>query len=404
VQTGGEIYPRPHIPLSPVLSRYALSRKKAVNSISSIMDSKYVVQLTSGRAAIALALEHSGVGHLDEVLLPAFHCESMVAPARWLNAKPVFYRIKKDTSIDLDDMRSKLTSRTRAVLITHYFGFLQELDAVATFCRENGLTLVEDCAHTFFVIGFGGTAGMHGDYAIASSMKFFPVYDGGILSSNTHDITKLKLDSTPIAFELKSFFRLLELAIEYRRFGFLGKMVGFAITIKDIIWRWVKGSAALERVAKRNPASSDGGYGLDEDWIRVGESLCSRIIMRYSNVERIVVRRRENYVRLENALRHLDNIHSLYPELPSHVVPLVYPVYVDNPAEVFEPLKLLGVPIWRFGEYLDEEVVSGLCESSVELSQKVFQFPCHQELTDAELTWMIETIINVMSPTQKDLE
>jgi perosamine synthetase len=390
-------FPRPAIPLSPVLSTRSLGASSSEVPVSSILDCRNYIQLTSGRAAISLALEHAGLGEGDEVLLPAYHCESMVAPVRWIGAKPVFYKIHETASIDEHDLISKITSSTRAILVTHYFGFFQELESIVKYCQDRQIAIIEDCAHAFFAIGPARLVGRLGDYAIASSMKFFPVYDGGILASEKHDLSNVKSESAPIAFELKSFFRLLELSIEYRRLGSLGKVFDFLVKTKDFVWRLLKGSVGIEKVAKRNPASSDGGYGLDDEWVRIGESLCSRRILRYSNIGRIAQLRRQNYIRLELALSGLPNCRSLYSRLPDHVVPLVYPVFIENPESVFRPLKLQGVPIWRFGEFLDESVSSGFCENSIRLSKHVFQFPCHQELTDDELDWMIEKITGVMT-------
>ncbi|MGZ4960699.1 MAG: DegT/DnrJ/EryC1/StrS family aminotransferase, partial [Methylomonas sp.] len=75
---------------------------------SSILDVKNARFTTSGRASIALALEHGGITNGDEVLIPAYHCEAMVAPARWRGATVVFYGINRDTSIRLDDIASKI--------------------------------------------------------------------------------------------------------------------------------------------------------------------------------------------------------------------------------------------------------------------------------------------------------
>ena len=74
------------------------------------------------------------------------------------------------------------------------------------------------------------------------------------------------------------------------------------------------------------------------------------------------------------------------------VVPLVIPMTITDPATLFPTLKNLGVPIWRFGEYLYPQISEHVCENSVYLSKHVFQFPCHPELTDKEIDWMVETI------------
>ena len=90
------------------------------------------------------------IGKNDKVLLPAYHCIAMVEPVVWSNATPVFYKINADTSVDLDDIRTRLDSSTKLLLITHYFGFPQDLSKLRIFCDEHHILMLEDCAHAFF--------------------------------------------------------------------------------------------------------------------------------------------------------------------------------------------------------------------------------------------------------------
>jgi hypothetical protein len=70
----------------------------------------------------------------------------------------------------------------------------------------------------------------------------------------------------------------------------------------------------------------------------------------------------------------------------------VFPLLTDNPRPLFRTLKMQGVPIIRFGEYLWPGVDAAVCANSVDLSQRVLSFSCHQELRDGELEWMINQI------------
>jgi dTDP-4-amino-4,6-dideoxygalactose transaminase len=148
-----------------------------------LLDAGTALGVTSGRVAIALALQHMGIAHGDKVLVPAYHCIAMVEPIISTGAGAVFYRIREDTSVDLDDVQRRLDVRTRALLAPHYYGFPQDMMRIRAFCDAHNLVLIEDCAHAFFGRCDGRPFGGHGDYAIASAMKFFPVYDGGYLVS-----------------------------------------------------------------------------------------------------------------------------------------------------------------------------------------------------------------------------
>jgi dTDP-4-amino-4,6-dideoxygalactose transaminase len=387
-------FPVPAIPLSPVFSRLSRSNNTESSSLTtSILDTRYQLHVSSGRAGIALALEHANISAGDEVLIPAFHCESMVAPIHRSGAKPVFFRIHADANIDLADIADKITPRTKVILATHYFGFPQNLVPLQEICATHKLVLIEDCAHTFFGSLNGITVGQWGDYAIASSMKFFPVYDGGMLVSNSRNLDTIKLDTPPLGFQLKALSNILEKAIGYKRLGLIGKLLNLALSAKSLIWRVVKTFAKNDKPGiSAGPSSADGGYGLDENWINKSISWPSKKVIERTDREQLVSARRANYLKIHRALQNITGCHPLHSTLPDGVIPLVYPIYIEQPQRHFAKLKNLGVPIWRFGEYLDEEVDSTLCANSVDLSAHIFQFPCHQELNDDEIDWMIKTI------------
>jgi perosamine synthetase len=393
-------YPAPKIPLSPVLSGQFLtsSAKKAGSRwANSILSARNTMHVTSGRAAIALALQHAGINRADEVLTPAYHCESMISPVRWCGAKPVFYRVNLDTSIDVEDIRNRITPRTSAILVTHYFGLIQDLSGVLELCNEHGLVLVEDCAHAFFGSRDGVSVGSSGDYTIASSMKFFPVFDGGVLASTRRNIDSIKLNPPPTAFEIKSILNVIQKSVNYGRIGVLGWAIKHLSSVADTGWRVTKKLLFQDSGSVSSPASSTGGYGLEEDWIPVRSSWICRKLLEHQNAEQISLRRRENYLKLDKALSDLPDSRPLVPALPDGVTPLVYALYVENTPRYFNELKISGVPVWRFGEFLDEKISEKTYPEAKLLSANVLQFPCHQELYPEEIEWMIAEIRRVFS-------
>lgn len=389
-------YPPPSIPLSPVLSGHRLhlsGDRKLDKDAHSILANPNILHVTSGRAAIALALEHSRVAEGDEVLVPAFHCESMVSPVKWRGASPVFYKICGDTTVNLDDIKQKLSAKTKAIIVTHYFGFIQNMTPIVQLCNQRGLILIEDCAHAFFGIKDGKSVGTWGDYSIASCMKFFPVYDGGILASTKHNLNSLKLEPPSIFFQIKSPLNTIQTAISYKRLGWPGVIINYLTTAAEGAWRLFKQASGRKKSGISGPSSSGGGYGLEEEWIHCRSSWFSTLVIKHQRVRRIAEERRKNYLKLHKALCGLPHSHTLYETLPEGIVPLVFPLYVDYPEQHFDKLKRAGVPIWRFGEYLDDEITEEVCSNSVDLSEHVFQFPCQQELSEDELNWMINQIV-----------
>lgn len=388
-------YPRPAVPLSPVFSGSGLRSiffDKTHPSQKTVLDADDFVHTSSGRAAISLALEHSDVGEGDEVLIPAYHCESMVSPATWRKARPVFYKVNRDTSLDLRDVLLKISPRTKALIVTHYFGLIQDMLPLVEMCKLHKIILIEDCAHAFFGSRGGRSVGSWGDYATASSMKFFPVYDGGVLCSARRNVSEIPMESPIISFQVKSALNMIQVAISYQRLGIFGKLLNWVTTAIELPWRAAKKLLGPDSVQIEGPSSSGGGYGLDEKWIHRRASWCSRTMIGLQSANRIAKLRRSTYQKLHESLSGLPGVCPIIERLPDGVIPLVYPLWFENPAAKFSALKEAGVPIWRFGEFLDPCITRAVCPVSVEYSEHVLQFPCHQELKGSEIDWMIETI------------
>ncbi len=103
-------------------------------SVLSLPHKRYV---TSARVAIALALQRLGVGPGDRVLVPAYHCLSMVEPIVFCGAEPCFFPLTPDLEVPLDALERFDLSRVRAMLVTHYFGFPQAMASICAFAQRS---------------------------------------------------------------------------------------------------------------------------------------------------------------------------------------------------------------------------------------------------------------------------
>lgn len=381
---------RPHVPLAPVLSRASFARvARGVADLPSVLDAGHACLVTSGRIALALALRALGVGPGDAVLLPAYHSLSMVPPVLWRGAAPMFYRVGMDTAVDLDDVASRLGPLVKVLVVTHYFGFPQDLTAIRAFCDRHRLALIEDCAHCFFGEHAGRPVGAYGDYAIASSMKFFPAYDGGVLVARRP--LSIPLRSAGTGFELKALLNTLELGFAYGRLPLLRTVLAPALGAKDGLWRMLKrrrGGAAPAQILA--PTSSDSGVEFDPAWTDKRASWCARRLLDLVSGARIVARRRRHYGRLEHALGELPGCRPLFARLPERACPWLFPLLVDDPEPAFARLCAWGVPVTRFASTLWSGVDATTCAASAHLSRHVLAFPVHQELREDELAWLIE--------------
>lgn len=387
-------YPKARIPTDPVISTASFFQRSG-QRVPSVLDVAHVAHVTSGRMAIGLALQQMRVGAGDQILLPAYHSRSMVEPVVSFSATPVFYRIKNDTSVDLADVAARITPRTKALVVVNYFGFPQDLVALRTFCDAHRLLMLEDCAHASLGAHAGRPLGSFGDYAIASTMKFLPVYDGGCLVSSCNRLDRVKLISAGPKFELKTAFNTLEKAFAYGRMKPLAAVLSLPMHLKNSLWGLLK-SRSTVTTGPVGPRASDGGFGFEPQWLDKRASLMSRLLLASVSLPRVAAARRRNYRRLQAALADLPGCMPLYPALPEAVVPWVFPLLIDDPETFFPMLKHAGVPVIRFAEFLWDGVDASVCPVSADLSRRVMQFPCHQELHETEIDWMIERVRTIL--------
>ena len=107
------------------------------------------VAVSSCTAGLHLALNALGVGPGDEVLVPSLTFVATPNSVLYCGAKPVFVDVEALTEplISLADAAQKCTTRTKAVIVMHYAGYIADRDAWRSFADERGLALIEDSAH-----------------------------------------------------------------------------------------------------------------------------------------------------------------------------------------------------------------------------------------------------------------
>jgi perosamine synthetase len=385
-----ESYPRPKFPILPVLSWDSFSikpRQQFTEHIPSVLDVEQRVELISGTAAITLALQTLGISGGDNVLLPSYHCYAMVEPVLAVKACPNFYNIRPDLSCDIDDIRTKINDNTRAILFTHYFGFAQHIHTIRELCEHHDIALIEDCAHAYFGQTQGKSMGSHGDFAIASVSKFFPVADGGYLLSAKGLLGNVQVDSSGAIYNLKAALDALEEAVHYGRPQNLRWLVGLPMTIKEILRRMIKPVQSGQEPGDIGPDTADEFQYLNVASINKRMSLVTQILVNKVSHGRIIQKRRENYLHLLKELGDLKGGRPLFRELPDDVVPYKFPFLVDQHETMFPALKNHAVPIFRW-----EDLKKTDCTVSAAYSRNLLQLPCHQEMTDDEMSWMIDTI------------
>ncbi len=137
-----------------------------------------VVALNSGSSALELAYQLAGIEEDDEVITPVLTCTATNLPLVRRKAKIVWADIDRDLNINIEDVKRKITPRTKAIVFVHFGGNSRGLSELLDICRESGIYLIEDAAQAI-----GSTFWGKGDFSIVSlqAIKTITSGDGGIL-------------------------------------------------------------------------------------------------------------------------------------------------------------------------------------------------------------------------------
>lgn len=147
---------------------------------------RHAVALSSGTAALHLALLARGIGAGDEVIVPAFSFAATATAVLHAGARPVFVDVREDDfGIDASQFEAAVTTRTRAVVAVHLYGQSCDIEALRAICDRRELVLIEDAAQATGAQAGGQRCGSFGTGAFSFyATKNLQTGEGGMLTSN----------------------------------------------------------------------------------------------------------------------------------------------------------------------------------------------------------------------------
>jgi len=152
---------------------------------------KYAITTVNGTSALYSAFFGIGVGPGDEVICPDYTWICSVSPALFLGARPVFCESAPGSFLmDPEDVRRRITPRTKAIVVVHLWGWVCDMDAIMAISRETGIAVVEDCSHAHGASYKGRPVGSIGHVGAWSLQGSKPVSagEGGVLATNDPEI------------------------------------------------------------------------------------------------------------------------------------------------------------------------------------------------------------------------
>lgn len=349
---------------------------EAEKKICEVTGAKYAVVVSSGTGALHLAAMAAGIKKGDEVIVTPMTFAASANCILYCGGTPVFADIKPDTyNIDPESIRAHITEKTKAVVAVDYTGQAVELDEIREICREHGLVLIEDAAHS---IGTRYKGRKVGSIADLTTFSFHPVKtvtagEGGAVTTNDE----------------QTYRRLLRL----RSHG-ITREQDEMVNPSDALWY-------NEQV--------ELGYNY-----RMTDFQAALLISQLSRLDLFIARRKE-------IVKRYDEIFSQMPELiiqkeieDSDTARHLYVIQLNpellncSRREFFDALYAENVcpqvhylPVYMHSYYQKLGYKQGLCPVAEKLYENIMSIPLYYGLTDEDVETVIEAVKKVVGYYRK---
>ncbi|WP_277934922.1 DegT/DnrJ/EryC1/StrS family aminotransferase [Parablautia intestinalis] len=167
--------------------------KEFEQKMSMLVGRKYGIAVSSGTAALEVAVQALGIGEGDEVIMPAFTIISCAMAVTKVGAVPVL--VDSDLTswnMDVDEIEAKITSKTKAIMMVHLYGLPVEVSKVTELAERYNLKIIEDAAEMHGQTYNGRKCGSFGDISTFSfySNKHITTGEGGMVVTDDIELAE----------------------------------------------------------------------------------------------------------------------------------------------------------------------------------------------------------------------
>jgi selenocysteine lyase/cysteine desulfurase len=319
-----------------------------------------------------------------EVLFPAFFHSVELDALVAAGAHPRFFAVGDDLRVDPQAIAARIGPSTAAVYLIHYAGFPGTVDALSELCRERGLLLIEDCAHSLLSSLGDRPLGSFGDAAVFSLPKVVPVPNGGVATVRAGWPVRSSSRQRPLAAAVAAHAGSSLL----RNFQMRG-IPGTSLLRRSIIGlgKAAFRHAGIDHMPTGTPVFTPAHLALTMS------SLSWRVLAG-QDFAGIVARRRRNYRRLQDRLR--DVAPTMLGDLPPGVSPLFYPFLTDDRERVQARLLARGIEIGEFWPEWPAAVPRHEFPDVERLRRRALWLPCHQDLSVPAIDRLADAVADVL--------
>jgi perosamine synthetase len=154
---------------------------------------KYAITVSSCTAGLHLSCIAAGFKKGDEVIVPSQTHVATAHSVEYTGAKAIFADVTfPQGNLDLGQIKSKVTKKTKGIILVHMAGYPCNILEISNFCKKNKIILLEDCAHA---LGTYKNSTHVGNYGMTGSFSFYPTKqittgEGGMIITNNKKIFK----------------------------------------------------------------------------------------------------------------------------------------------------------------------------------------------------------------------
>jgi dTDP-4-amino-4,6-dideoxygalactose transaminase len=216
--------------------------------------SKFAINVSSGTAALHVALAALGIGPGDEVIVPSYTFIASSFSIIQAGAIPVFADVNiDDHCISIESSENLVNERTKAIMPVHLYGNVCDMDAVNAFAKKHNLFVLEDNAEAFGGYYKGKKTGTLGDIAACSfcqNKTFTTGGEGGMVTTDNEELAWIAKSFRDHGYDVKQRLSLLELE---QKLPYIHNMVGWNYRMTEM--QSAIGLAELERIDNWNMPS-----------------------------------------------------------------------------------------------------------------------------------------------------
>ena len=331
-------------------------------TVADYVGAKYAVAISNGTSALHAACFAAGIRPGDEVITTPLTFAASANCVLYCGGTPVFADVDPKTyNIDPEDIRRKITDRTKAIIAVHLAGQPCDMDAIHSIAREYGLIVIEDGAHALGSVYKGKKVGSMSDMTTFSFHPVKPITtgEGGMIVTDNEDFYK--------------------------------KMVLFrshGITRDDSMMTRNDGPWFYQQF--------DLGYNY-----RITDIQCALGCSQMKKLDRFLARRKEIVARYNEAFADCDNIITPYQLSDTESGWHLYIVQVKNcdRRQVFEAMREKGIgvnvhyiPVYMHPYYQEHGYENVHCANAEEIYSHIISLPLYPGLTSEQQDYVIDTL------------